>query len=612
MALGDKIRQLDEQVAAVVRRAVDQALGEVRQEVEELRGRLERVSPEIPDSFLDEEQVRALAEEAAPPPPEPVDEEAIRREAAEQAREEMRAEARATGEAAGAAQVGARTDAFSALRDALASIDRARNQNGVLDALMEATTGHASRAVVLLLRPEGLVGWTARGFGAADDTVRSASVSAQAEGWGAVVQGDGARRLEPGRCAQLVSQLDSALPAEGVALPVVLRDRVSAVVYADRTQDGGSLDVEALQVLTYTAALALETLAFRDRAATATLAPVAAAGAAGEAAVEAEQPEVLPAEEPEALPSAEQTALPAETEAPVEEVEVAEERPEPVEELPELEEEIVLDEEAPEERPPSRPHGDELLSPVEEEPAPTFESEQTFEAERAEEPELETDFEVDLDGAPELEEAGAPPEAEESAEPVAWTTDEAAAPEPEPEVEAEPPPIEAVPDLETEPEAEDQREGLAEPEEEVADRPEAGAVPEAPPQPAEAGAAPPPEERDPREATGGAVQPPSDVQGPGSAFADKEEAASPDEEAAHDEARRLARLLVSEIQLYNQEKVEEGRRNNDVYERLKDDIDRSRQLYEERVAPELRDSTDYFYQELVRQLGAGDAKSLGI
>ena len=77
-------------------------------------------------------------------------------------------------------------------------------------------------------------------------------------------------------------------------------------------------------------------------------------------------------------------------------------------------------------------------------------------------------------------------------------------------------------------------------------------------------------------------------------------------------ARRLARLLVSEIQLYNQEEVEEGRRNNDVYERLKDDIDRSRQLYEERVAPDLRESTDYFYQELVRQLGAGDAKSLGI
>ena len=108
-------------------------------------------------------------------------------------------------------------------------------------------------------------------------------------------------------------------------------------------------------------------------------------------------------------------------------------------------------------------------------------------------------------------------------------------------------------------------------------------------------------------------EPPPDVEGPGLAFSDKKpETTEPGDEAAHDEARRLARLLVSEIQLYNQEEVSEGRSRGDIYERLKDDIDRSRQLYEERVDPEIRDSTDYFYQELVRQLGAGDAKALGI
>ena len=35
-------------------------------------------------------------------------------------------------------------------------------------------------------------------------------------------------------------------------------------------------------------------------------------------------------------------------------------------------------------------------------------------------------------------------------------------------------------------------------------------------------------------------------------------------------------------------------------------------MYEERVDPRLVKSTDYFYQELVRILGAGDAKTLGI
>lgn len=126
----------------------------------------------------------------------------------------------------------------------------------------------------------------------------------------------------------------------------------------------------------------------------------------------------------------------------------------------------------------------------------------------------------------------------------------------------------------------------------------------------EAGAVPPPAPTPP--SASGPVEPPADVEGPGWAFAAPKEEVAEGDEAAHEEARRLARLLVSEIQLYNQDEVDEGRRNRDIYERLRDDIDRSRQLYEERVEPEVRESTDYFYQELVRQLAAGDAKALGI
>jgi len=37
-------------------------------------------------------------------------------------------------------------------------------------------------------------------------------------------------------------------------------------------------------------------------------------------------------------------------------------------------------------------------------------------------------------------------------------------------------------------------------------------------------------------------------------------------------------LLVSEIKLYNAAKVNDGRRNHDLYERLKDEIDRSRKV----------------------------------
>lgn len=83
------------------------------------------------------------------------------------------------------------------------------------------------------------------------------------------------------------------------------------------------------------------------------------------------------------------------------------------------------------------------------------------------------------------------------------------------------------------------------------------------------------------------------------------------EERAHMDARRFARLLVSEIKLYNESKVAEGRRSQDLYERLKEDIDRSRQMYEKRVSPAVAAKFDYFYDELVHTLGEGDAAKLG-
>lgn len=85
-----------------------------------------------------------------------------------------------------------------------------------------------------------------------------------------------------------------------------------------------------------------------------------------------------------------------------------------------------------------------------------------------------------------------------------------------------------------------------------------------------------------------------------------------DDAKRHDEARRFARLLVSEIKLYNETKVDQGRRNNDLYERLKEDIDRSRQMYDERISDDVRKVSNYFYDELVRILADGKAEALGL
>ena len=87
-------------------------------------------------------------------------------------------------------------------------------------------------------------------------------------------------------------------------------------------------------------------------------------------------------------------------------------------------------------------------------------------------------------------------------------------------------------------------------------------------------------------------------------------AASGDER--QEEARRFARLLISEIKLYNERAVLEGREHGNLYERLREDIDRSRQMYDERIPEDVRSGTNFFYEELVQILADGRAEALGI
>ena len=76
-------------------------------------------------------------------------------------------------------------------------------------------------------------------------------------------------------------------------------------------------------------------------------------------------------------------------------------------------------------------------------------------------------------------------------------------------------------------------------------------------------------------------------------------------------AERYARLLVAEIKLYHEVLVDEARRERNLLRRLRPQIERAQQLYEERVAPAVRARTKYFEQELVRTLAGGDASLLG-
>lgn len=89
------------------------------------------------------------------------------------------------------------------------------------------------------------------------------------------------------------------------------------------------------------------------------------------------------------------------------------------------------------------------------------------------------------------------------------------------------------------------------------------------------------------------------------------EVSGEEERRLHNDARRFARLLISEIKLYNEQKVAEGRSEHDLYDRLREYIDRSREMYDKRVKAEVAARYDYFHGELVNTLAEGDASKLG-
>jgi hypothetical protein len=86
---------------------------------------------------------------------------------------------------------------------------------------------------------------------------------------------------------------------------------------------------------------------------------------------------------------------------------------------------------------------------------------------------------------------------------------------------------------------------------------------------------------------------------------------SPEDADTHRKAQRFARLLVDEIKLYNQAKVAEGRRHKDLYDRLREDIEKSRATYQKRYGNTAAASGDYFQQELVRSLAEDDLAVMG-
>jgi hypothetical protein len=387
------------------------------------------------------------------------------------------------------------------VKAAISEIDEQESQAAILKLLVNRAAAFAPRIAFFVIKGDQSIGWRARGFQGTvgDNAIHQMSFPVAAD----TAVGDAARSRASWSGSSsshsenhmILNRLGDEPPARIVAVPLVVRNRTVAVLYADSADlDSDAINLEAIETLVRVSGMAVELLVARS-APFAQPAPQAAPSE--EAAAEetsAEQSSYTPtAEYAEMAPTATETeAAPQATE---------------VETQPE-------------------PHWAE--------PEPEY---RETEAEREVEPEYQATPQV----------------AEFEATPATFEPAVEIADEPAPQVALE----------------------------------ERGELP------AEAPAA-----ATPRRRYGLDVELPVEV-------------GSEDERRLHNDARRFARLLVSEIKLYNEQKVAEGRSQGDLYQRLREYIDRSREMYDKRVKPEVAQRYDYFHNELVATLAEGDEAKLG-
>lgn len=431
------------------------------------------------------------------------------------------------------------------LKAAVEEIDDQRTQASILDALVNRAASFAPRVAFFVIKNEQATGWRARGFEGTigDDAIRQISMPASAD----TLLNDVARSRTtwsgaPGANAEdhvLLSKLGTEPPQRMVAIPLVVRDKTVAVLYADSAAlEADAINLEALETLVRVADMAVELLSLsrnsqrpprtHGTAAREQPTPLEAAPPTAVETEEAAEEEAVAEPEPEQPASVEQpqeeTPEPASMFAP----EVAEQHYGAVVEEREARHEAV--EEA------AAPAVEEATSAVMEDETPTIEA-----------------------VAPALEEKGVAPFIPRPQS--SWEDVDVAA-----QIET-PPPAPVV----------------------------------TPAQPSSSSSS----QADQYAARLGSSR------RYGSADAELPIEVSDDERRLHNDARRFARLLVSEIKLYNEQKVKEGRTQGNIYERLREDIDRSRQMYDKRVAPPVAARYDYFHQELVNTLAEGDAAKLG-
>jgi hypothetical protein len=69
--------------------------------------------------------------------------------------------------------------------------------------------------------------------------------------------------------------------------------------------------------------------------------------------------------------------------------------------------------------------------------------------------------------------------------------------------------------------------------------------------------------------------------------------------STHEQAKRLARTILSDILLYNQAKVKEGIERDSLFDVLSEELAEGKKYYESMVEANLRQSTNFFSEAVI-------------
>ena len=467
---------------------------------------------------------------------------------------------------------------LDAIQRAIESISLQSSQQEALLQLIDQVTRYAPRSIFFVVRAGHVIGWRVRGFenGLTDSTVTSLRGGIETESiLGEALRTQRVFALSHPTADQIeliLGSYASPLPTQAVAIPLVVREKAVAVLYVDAPtpQEEERIDQGAIELLLRVTSLVIELLSIRKQ-----LVP-----AAPKSSLPA-PPERLPAEPSriEEIP-----ARPAAMAAPPPTPDSVEMAPAAITEAEASPVATALSPAVPEKR--------EDLSSVPSEGTPAWMAEAPSTIEPSD---RNDEAERDIEAKPDEETAEAAAEKELAAR--GETSPSPFSMSPEMGRITREIPAGEIPFLSDEPAEEEKSEEevrvhfpfarTEEPSRDETGSWNRGRSPSLEPAPA--------------------VNRPSAEPLVASSLAQDETV-----QRAHNDARRFARLLVSEIKLYNTSKVQEGRRNLDLYERLAEEIDRSRQVYDKRVSPEVAMEVDYYHEELVQTLAEGDPAKLGV